>query len=85
LAVIAALIIVVFLVFLKRNEKRLEEEAVRALPGPLEGHQLRQAGRGHRRPGSADHQMSEQTHPGNNAAGRPDVRPLDATRAKNKR
>ena len=84
-AVIAALIIVVFLVFLKRNEKRLVEEAVRALPGPLEGHQLRQAGRGHRRPGSADHQMSEQTHPGNNAAGRPDVRPLDATRAKNKR
>ena len=84
-AVIAALIIVVFLVFLKRNEKRLEEEAVRALPGPLEGHQLRQAGRGHRRPGSADHQMPKQTPPKDNAAGRPDVRHLDSTRAKNKR
>ena len=36
LAVIAALIIIVFLVVLKRNETRLEEEAERALPGPLD-------------------------------------------------
>jgi membrane protein DedA with SNARE-associated domain len=85
LAVIAAIIITILLVFLKRNEQRLEEEAMRALPGPLEVHQLRQAGRGHRRPGSADHQMPEPTHPKTNAAGRPDVRHLDATRAKNKR
>ena len=35
-AVIAAIIIIAFLVFLKRNEKRLEEEAERALPGPLD-------------------------------------------------
>ena len=41
-AVIAAIIIIAFLVFLKRNEKRLEDEAERALPGPLD---LR-AGRG---------------------------------------
>ena len=69
LAVIAAIIITIFLVFLKRNEQRLEEEAMRALPGPLEVHQLRQAGREHRRPGSADHQMPEQTHPQDNVGG----------------
>lgn len=34
-AVIAAIIIIAVLVFLRRNEKRLEEEAERALPGPL--------------------------------------------------
>jgi membrane protein DedA with SNARE-associated domain len=67
--IIAAIIIIIFLVVLKRNEKRLEEEAVRTIPGPLEVHQLRQAGRGHRRPGSADHQMSEQTHPQDNVEG----------------
>jgi membrane protein DedA with SNARE-associated domain len=67
LAVIAALIIIVFLVVLKRNEQRLEEEAVRAIPGPV--YQLRQAGRGHRRPGSADHQTPEQTHPQDNVEG----------------
>jgi membrane protein DedA with SNARE-associated domain len=32
----AALVIVAFLVFLARNEKRLEAEAERALPGPLD-------------------------------------------------
>ena len=34
--VIAAIIIIAFLVFLKRNEKRLEDEAERALPGSLD-------------------------------------------------
>jgi membrane protein DedA with SNARE-associated domain len=81
--IIAAILIIIVLVVLKRNEQRLEEEAVRAIPGPV--YQLRQAGRGHRRPGSADHQMPEQTHPQDNAAGRPDVHHLDATRAKHKR
>jgi membrane protein DedA with SNARE-associated domain len=32
----AAVVIVAFLVFLRRNEKRLEEEAERAFPGPLD-------------------------------------------------
>jgi hypothetical protein len=31
--------IVVFAVFLRRNERRLEDEAERALPGPLEAPQ----------------------------------------------
>jgi len=35
LVVLAAVIIVGFFIYLRRNEKRLEEEAVRALPGPL--------------------------------------------------
>jgi YihY family inner membrane protein len=35
---LAVLIIIVFLFFLRRNEKRLEEEAVRALPGPLDAY-----------------------------------------------
>ena len=43
LAVIAALIIIVFLVVLKRNETHLEEEAERALPGPLDAYQHRRA------------------------------------------
>ena len=67
--IIAAIIIIIFLVVLKRNEKRLEEEAVRAIPGPLEVPQLSQAGGGHRSPGSADHQMPEQTHPQDNVEG----------------
>jgi membrane protein DedA with SNARE-associated domain len=67
--IIAAIIIIIVLVVLKRNEKRLEEEAVRAIAGPLEVHQLKQAGRGYRRPGSADHQMPEQTHPQDNVEG----------------
>lgn len=36
--IIAAIIIIAFLVFLARNEKRLEDEAERALPGPLDEH-----------------------------------------------
>jgi hypothetical protein len=67
--IIAALIIIIFLVVLTRNERRLEDEAERALPGPLEIPQPRQPGRGHRRPGSADHQTREQTHPQDNAKG----------------
>jgi hypothetical protein len=35
-AIAAAVAIVAFLVFLARNERRLEEEAERALPGPLD-------------------------------------------------
>jgi membrane protein DedA with SNARE-associated domain len=38
--VLAAIIIVVFLIFLKRNEKQLEEKAVKALPGPLDENQI---------------------------------------------
>ena len=37
--VLAALIIIVFLIFLRRNERRLEDEAERALPGPLDEYQ----------------------------------------------
>lgn len=37
-AVLAAGIIIVSLIFLWRNEKRLEDEAERALPGPLDAH-----------------------------------------------
>ncbi len=37
--VLAALIIIAFLIFIRRNEKRLEDEAERALPGPLDAHQ----------------------------------------------
>jgi membrane protein DedA with SNARE-associated domain len=37
--VLAAIIIVGFLIFLKRNEKQLEEKAVQALPGPLDENQ----------------------------------------------
>jgi uncharacterized iron-regulated membrane protein len=36
--VLAALIIIAFLLFVRRNEKRLEEEAEKALPGPLYTH-----------------------------------------------
>ena len=36
LVVIAALLIIIFLVVLKRNEKRLEDEAERAMPHPLD-------------------------------------------------
>jgi membrane protein DedA with SNARE-associated domain len=65
----AAIIIIIVLVFLKRNEKRLEEEAVRAIAGPLDLRPPRQAHRGHRRPGSADPQMPEQTLPRDNVEG----------------
>src|SRR5947209_14716202 len=39
--VLAVLIIIAFLVFLRRNEHRLEEEAERALPGPLSAYEQR--------------------------------------------
>jgi membrane protein DedA with SNARE-associated domain len=38
LTVIAALLIIAGFIFLKRNEHRLEDEAERALPGPLDRH-----------------------------------------------
>ncbi len=37
--VAAAILLVVFFIFLRRNEKRLEDEAERALPGPLDAYQ----------------------------------------------
>jgi len=37
--VLAAIILIAFFIFLQRNEKRLEDEAERALPGPLDDHQ----------------------------------------------
>ncbi len=37
--VLAAIILVAFFIFLRRNEKRLEDEAERALPGPLDDYQ----------------------------------------------
>jgi membrane protein DedA with SNARE-associated domain len=36
--VLAALVIIVLLILLRRNEQRLEEEAVRALPGPIDSY-----------------------------------------------
>lgn len=38
-AVLAAIVIVVSLIVVRRNEKRLEDEAERALPGPLDAYQ----------------------------------------------
>src|SRR6266516_5311008 len=61
--IIAALIIIVFLVFLKRNEKRLEEEAERALPGPLDLRPPKQ------RP------ARDSTHPPEQPQARDDARP----------
>ncbi len=37
--VLAIIILVAFFIFLRRNEKRLEDEAERALPGPLDAYQ----------------------------------------------
>jgi membrane protein DedA with SNARE-associated domain len=37
--VLAAIILIAFFIFLRRNEKRLEDEAERALPGPLDARQ----------------------------------------------
>ncbi len=37
--VLAAIILIAFFIFMRRNEKRLEDEAERALPGPLDAHQ----------------------------------------------
>jgi len=42
--VLAVLVIIAFLVFLRRNEHRLEEEAERALPGPLSAYEPRPRG-----------------------------------------
>lgn len=39
--VLATLIIIAFLVFVRRNEQRLEAEAERALPGPLDAYQAK--------------------------------------------
>ncbi len=38
-AVLAAIILIGFYIFLRRNEKRLEDEAERAFPGPLDNYQ----------------------------------------------
>ena len=38
-SVLAVLLIIGFLLFLRRNEQRLEDEAERALPGPLDAYQ----------------------------------------------
>ncbi len=45
--VLAAAVIVAFVVYLRRNEKRLEEEAERALPGSLDAYQPGGAHDGH--------------------------------------
>jgi len=37
--VLAAIVLIAFFIFLRRNEKRLEDEAERALPGPLDARQ----------------------------------------------
>ena len=39
--VLAVLIIIGFLFYLRRNERRLKDEAERALPGPLDTYQPR--------------------------------------------
>ena len=39
--VLATLVIIAFLVFIRRNEQRLEAEAERALPGPLDAYQMK--------------------------------------------
>ena len=39
--VLATLVIIAFLIFVHRNEQRLEAEAERALPGPLDAYQLK--------------------------------------------
>jgi membrane protein DedA with SNARE-associated domain len=39
--VLGALIIIAFLIFLRHNEQRLEEEAEQALPGPFDSHSNR--------------------------------------------
>ncbi|MFL5691762.1 MAG: DedA family protein [Ktedonobacteraceae bacterium] len=47
--ILAILIIIAFGFFLRRNESRLEDEAERALPGPLDAHVSKEA-QGKRRP-----------------------------------
>src|SRR5438067_9326956 len=39
--VLATLVIIAFLIFVRHNEQRLEAEAERALPGPLDAYQLK--------------------------------------------
>lgn len=39
LLILAGLAIIAGLIFLRRNEKRLEEEAEQAMPGPLDAYQ----------------------------------------------
>jgi membrane protein DedA with SNARE-associated domain len=51
--VLAALVIIAFLLFVRRNEKRLEEEAEKALPGPLYTH-----------PAKEDRKQAPQQHAG---------------------
>lgn len=41
LLIVAAIVIVAVLIFLRKNEKRLEDEAVSALPGPLQAQPAR--------------------------------------------
>lgn len=63
LGVIAAIIIIAFLVFLKRNEMRLEDEAERALPGSLDDYRS-----GKRQP-KLDEAQRKSSQPGNEAEG----------------
>src|SRR6266849_4888700 len=42
--VLATLVIIAFLIFVRRNEQRLEAEAERALPGPLDAYQPQAGG-----------------------------------------
>jgi membrane protein DedA with SNARE-associated domain len=46
IAVIAVIIIVAFFIFMRRNEKKLEDKAVEALPGPLDENQTIKKGKG---------------------------------------
>jgi hypothetical protein len=48
--VLATLLTIAFLIFVRRNERQLEAEAERALPGPLDGYQPKARTRPARRP-----------------------------------
>ena len=88
-AVLAVIIIITFVVFLSRNEKRLEEEALHALPGSLDDYhsgkrqpKLDQATRDSAAPTSgavtADgHGQASASHTQDGSASRPDT-PHDA-------
>ncbi len=45
--VLAAIVLIAFFIFLRRNEKRLEDEAERALPGPLDTRQKNEKDKEH--------------------------------------